>query len=295
MTFVSQAQSGDAGFIHKIEQARFSGVVHSTFEKNINIRNLVNGELYTIAYIESDNAPNTVVTDLIILSGMDIAVDDMVYADHHALCIANKLCIRIEHAKKWHSRVPDFPDDEQILSDNLIVMKEYIELHGTGGGMKRPTRPLTAYEEEVSGMLNERSSRLLTELSGGLLSNALPHAIGLIGLGSGLTPSGDDFLVGLFTVMNMRNSPSNKYKSFFREILSKAQGLTNEISYMALKKASTGQVRESIIALIHALINGNRQQLVASLEAVLNIGSSSGTDIALGIIGGLQYIEENRR
>ncbi|MCL6574357.1 MAG: DUF2877 domain-containing protein, partial [Bacillus sp. (in: Bacteria)] len=114
------------------------------------------------------------------------------------------------------------------------------------------------------------------------------HAVSLIGLGPGLTPSGDDFLVGFFTIFNMKNSPFFSYRSLCEEVALKAKLLTNDISYMALKKASTGNVRESIITLINSIISGNEKDLSLSLNRVLNIGSTSGTDIVLGLVSGLK-------
>jgi hypothetical protein len=57
---------------------------------------------------------------------------------------------------------------------------------------------------------------------------------------------------------------------------------------MALKKASVGKVRESIIRLVDSLFYGKEEELFFSLNQVINIGSSSGTDIALGLVSGLE-------
>ncbi len=137
-------------------------------------------------------------------------------------------------------------------------------------------------------MLEERTHLLLNELLNYRISSALSHAVSLIGLGPGLTPSGDDFLTGLFTIFNMKNSPFYPYRSFCTEVLKKAKTLTNDISYIALKKAANGKVRESIISLLKSLLVENDEDLTLSLNKVLNIGSSSGTDIALGIVFGLE-------
>ncbi|MGC5325200.1 DUF2877 domain-containing protein [Brevibacillus sp. SYSU BS000544] len=288
MTVVNQARSGDAGFIQRIEDATFYGFVHSTFDRTINIHCLSNAELYTVACRQIDNGPNTLVTDVISFSGMDIAAGDIVYVENDRLCIENKMAITIEHAKKWQSIVPAYPADIAVLRKNLAFAKEYIELHGAHGGMKRPLQTKNLFEEETSKMLEERSRLLLLELSNDRMIEAIRHAVGLIGLGPGLTPSGDDFLVGLLTTLTMPNYPVKIESTFGEAIVQSAQQLTNEISFMAIKKASTGEVRESIIALLHALTCGSQEESILSLATVLNIGSSSGTDIALGIVSGLE-------
>jgi hypothetical protein len=57
---------------------------------------------------------------------------------------------------------------------------------------------------------------------------------------------------------------------------------------MALAKAAVGQVRESISDLMEALFRGSEEKLLLALDRVLAIGSTSGTDIALGIVAGLE-------
>jgi len=137
-------------------------------------------------------------------------------------------------------------------------------------------------------MLHERTQLLVSELQNKRMATAIIHAASLIGLGPGLTPAGDDFLVGLFTVFNIENHQYFSHHSFCEEVVLHAKALTNDISYMALAKAAAGQVRESIIDLMEALFRGSEEELISSLRRVLAIGSTSGTDIALGIIAGLE-------
>jgi hypothetical protein len=154
--------------------------------------------------------------------------------------------------------------------------------------MKKNIITLNPFEAEVLNMLEKRTLLLLNELLNGRISSALPHAVSLIGLGPGLTPTGDDFLTGLFTIFNMKNSPFYPYRLFCEDVLKKAKTLTNDISYMTLKKAAFGKVRESIISLLNSLLVEDDEYIILSLNKLLNIGSSSGTDIAYGIVFGME-------
>ena len=89
-------------------------------------------------------------------------------------------------------------------------------------------------------------------------------------------------------MMNVKGISCNEYLSFCEQVVLLARTLTNEISYMSLKKASIGKVRESIIQLTSTVFYGNEDELILSLNKVLSIGSTSGTDIALGLISGLE-------
>lgn len=285
---LSHAKSGDVDFIQLIENASFSGFVHSAFDKTVNIQCLDGGELYTIACSKLDNGPHTLVVDVNGFNEMAIAVHDVVYVEEKVLYVGHEMAITIDHVEKWESVLPNFPADLEILKMNVRKMKQYIDIHGKDGGMKKSSLAKNSFEDEMSKMLTERSGKLRDELLHNRMSDALQHAVGLIGLGPGLTPSGDDFLVGLLTISNMRNTPCSLPTYFFEEIAHAAKIATNEISYMMVKKAAVGKVRESIICLLHSLLDGTQEELILSLDKVVSIGSSSGTDIALGLICGLE-------
>ncbi|MGG1674385.1 DUF2877 domain-containing protein [Neobacillus sp. NRS-1170] len=279
--------SGDVDFIQRLEDLKFTGIVHSVFNRTFNIKCFENGELYTIASSNVDNGPNTIINDIDHFKSMEIKVNERVHVEKDILLIGNKLAVTINKAEKWESIIPAFPINDDILNRNLVVMRKYIGIHGKGGGIKRQV-PNNPFEAEMSRTLNRRTNLLLDELAESRMSSAFDHAISIIGLGPGLTPSGDDFLVGVFTTFNMLNSPFYAGRSFCKGVVSKAKTLTNDISWMALKKASIGKVRESIISLLNALLIENEEDLILSLNKVLNIGSSSGTDIALGLVCGLE-------
>ncbi|MEH7254055.1 DUF2877 domain-containing protein, partial [Neobacillus niacini] len=252
------------------------------------IKRYENGDLYTIAGSKLDNGPNTLILDIDNMKPMGIEVNERVRVENNLLYIGNKLTISINKADRWESVLPTYPSNIEILKRNLVKMKEHITLHGVGGGIKKNVIPQNPFEAEVSNMLGERTHLLYNELLNNRISSALPQAVSLIGLGPGLTPSGDDFLTGLFTIFNMENSPFYPYRSFCEEVLKKAKTLTNDISYMTLKKAAIGKVRESIISLLNSLFVEDEEDLILSLNKLLNIGSSSGTDIAIGIVFGME-------
>lgn len=288
MSFLINTISGDADFIKEINNSLFTGYVHSTFNRTFNIKSFENGDLYTIACSKLDNGPNTLIIDVDNMKPLEIGVSDRVRVEQNLLYIGDKLIISIDKIKKWESVLPAYPCKVEIVKQNLIKMKEYINIHGVGGGIKKNAIPQNPFEAEVSNMLEKRTLLLLNELLNDRISSALPHAVSIVGLGPGLTPSGDDFLTGLFTIFNMKNSPFNPYRLFCEEVLKKAKTLTNDISYMTLKKAAFGKVRESIISLLNSLLVEDDEDLILSLNKLLNIGSSSGTDIAYGIVFGME-------
>lgn len=280
--------SGDTDFIKVINNSSFTGFVHSTFNRTFNIKCFEHGDLYTVACNKLDNGPNTLIIDIDNMKPLEIEVNDRVRVEKYLLYIGDKLTISVDKACKWESVLPTYPWNIEILKRNVMKMKDFINIHGIAGGMKKNVITQNLFEAEVSNMLEKRTLLLLNELLNDRLSSALPHAVSLVGLGPGLTPSGDDFLTGLFTIFNMKNSPFYSYRTLCEDVLNEAKTLTNDISYMTLKKAAIGKVRDSIISLLNALLIENDEDLFLSLNKLLNLGSSSGTDIALGIVFGME-------
>ncbi|AGK52376.1 DUF2877 domain-containing protein [Bacillus sp. 1NLA3E] len=283
-----QAKSGDVGFIQAIEISKFNGIIHSIFDKTVNIQCLETGDLYSLACNKLDNGPNSIVIEINSFKEIDIEVNDRIFVENKVLSIKNKLAITIEYAEKWECSLPNYPVNDERLIVNLAIMKGHIEKHGKCGGMKKNLQAKSPFEVEMAKMLEERSHSLCCSLVNNRVNDALQHAISLIGLGPGLTPSGDDFLTGLLTTFNMPDCPCQSYKGFCEQVVMSAKLLTNDISFMTLRKASLGKVRESIVCLINSAVNGREKELISALDNVLKIGSSSGTDIALGLVSGLE-------
>lgn len=282
------AITADQQFIRQLTNSELTGIVHSTFTRTVNIRFSNCPDLYTLASHQLDNGPNTMIINLDDFIQKQIEVNDFIQVKENVLSLANKLQINIGHVVPWNSILPNESMLQPVVMDNLYKMKQFIDERGTGGGIQENRRSTSLFEIETFNLLKKRSECLMRHLSRGELDEALTTAISIVGLGPGLTPSGDDFLVGLFTAFNLKNSPCFFLRAFCEDVVKHVKPLTNEISYMALKKAATGEVRESIVRLTHAALNTDEHELNLALADVLKIGSSSGTDIALGLVAGLE-------
>lgn len=283
-----QAISGDVEFIQAIINSRFNGFIHSIFDKAVNIKCRKTGDLYTLACNRLDNGPNSLMININIFSDSHFELTDNVFTNKNSLFIEDKMAISLNDINRWECLLPSYPIDETRLRKNLILLKSQIEEFGKCGGMKRNLHAKNPFEIEMANMLKERAHSLLCSLVNNNVADALCHANGLIGLGPGLTPSGDDFLTGLMSTFHLPNCPCLSFQSFSEKVVTSAQSLTNDISYMTLKMASVGKVRESIVTLLHLALTGEEEHLISALHEVLKIGSSSGTDIALGLVSGLE-------
>ncbi len=281
-----QALSADEPLLQTLRQGRFEGRVHSVFERVVNVED-GNGELVTLAGSDVDNAPNTLIVDSPLFGMTGVAVGDRVTASEGTLAIGERVEIGIGGAVPWAGRTPAYPADASRLRANVAVVRGGIGRLGTPCDVSSRDAS-TEFAAEMSRILGQRALVLCAALSRGDLDAAGIHGKAMLGVGPGLTPSGDDFLVGLFAVLHIERSPCHPFRSVCADIVADVERRTNAISAAALRAAAHGRVRESIHALIGELMAGRDESLLASLSTVLAIGSTSGTDIVEGIVSGFE-------
>ncbi|WP_267223525.1 DUF2877 domain-containing protein [Dyella silvae] len=114
-----------------------------------------------------------------------------------------------------------------------------------------------------------------------------------IGCGPGLTPSGDDYLLGYLAALWpwQRHPDLTSHLECVRELLKKYMCGTTDISRFYLGQAVEGHFSESIHDLIDAVIRHATDEETSALAAdVMNHGATSGADAMAGILGGLRTV-----
>lgn len=113
----------------------------------------------------------------------------------------------------------------------------------------------------------------------------------LIGLGTGLTPSGDDLLVGYLaglwcTVLD--TSERVQFVSNLGKAVIRLSRQTNDISRTYLFHASRGQVSSRLADLAEVICRGeNSDRLFTTIESAMQVGHTSGMDAVTGLLLGL--------
>jgi hypothetical protein len=110
----------------------------------------------------------------------------------------------------------------------------------------------------------------------------IPAIDALIGLGPGLTPSGDDFLGGVLVALHHLGA-SDVVGYLAEKVLSRAERRTNEISYAHLAAAAEGEGLAPLHAVLSSLCAPRAPRLGQSLSGVDAIGHSSGWDAMAGV------------
>lgn len=112
---------------------------------------------------------------------------------------------------------------------------------------------------------------------------SLPEAIAwLIGRGRGLTPSGDDILLG-FGAGLLAMDPSGAGRRFLDTLSGCLHGQTTDISLGYYKALAAGYVNENMKFLLRGFWSNDRGEAARWLESVGAVGHTSGRDTLFGL------------
>ena len=158
-------------------------------------------------------------------------------------------------------------------------------------------RPIGAKRSDVMAQVSSMSrhvapsaSRLEGALASGDRNGVIDAALGMLGAGGGLTPEGDDALIGAFAAYRHVTS-SLGYLEGRRfiddaatEILSVAARRTTLLSVTLLRHACAGEVPDPVADLLRAVTGIGSTS--AAIEQCVDLGGSSGRAMAEGVVSG---------
>jgi hypothetical protein len=100
-------------------------------------------------------------------------------------------------------------------------------------------------------------------------------------LGNGLTPAGDDFLMGAIYALWALRSPEEAHQ-LANLTVEMAVPLTTSLSGAWLRAAARGEAAQPWHDLVSGLIDGNKATVAGAVDQILAIGHSSGADALAG-------------
>lgn len=270
--------------------------VHSTFDRAINlclespaprtnaVRSLPLG-MVTVARVEVGNLPNGILIPPgpAPLPGLARAGQPVWLAGGRLRLEGGEIDLR--GARPWDGSLDALrsPGWDAGWWDRWLVAWRLLR-DGVSGGAARDSSPLF-------GASAGRVGRLVSALGRRDLGGALAAAEGLVGLGPGLTPSGDDLLVGLLIGMQCR-PPGAGGRGFVAAwgagLLAVADG-TTDVSRVYLAWAARGRATQRLRDVAEAIVRPRAgDELARAVDAALNVGATSGADGLLGLLLGLR-------
>jgi len=147
----------------------------------------------------------------------------------------------------------------------------------------------------VTTAMRLREESLLLALAEALISGdqALFVAASeeMAGFGQGLTPSGDDFLAGVYSALRFRHQsclPTVFTPGAIAKAASAASRKTSGFSGFLLESAASGQIAEPLSDWLDAVHRGDAEGAVALVGSIAALGHSSGLDCFAGMVLALQ-------
>ncbi|TXK39622.1 DUF2877 domain-containing protein [Nonomuraea sp. C10] len=141
---------------------------------------------------------------------------------------------------------------------------------------------------------NDAVELLAASCASGWLLGAVTAAERLVGLGPGLTPSGDDVLAGLLVTLRHLGAATGTGRAvdlagwLGATVTFDARTRTTPISATLLHCAARGEACPEVLAVLRGLTG--RQPLGPALRRLCGLGHTSGADLAQGIAIGLETV-----
>lgn len=150
---------------------------------------------------------------------------------------------------------------------------------------RRRGAPVVVWEFEVPRWLlaSSPARRLYRGLAGADISEVCKAARALAGLGPGLTPAGDDLLLGALYALWATRPP--RYAAAVGAAVADATApRTTRLSAAWLRAAARGEAERAWVELVRALAREDRGAVIAAARAVLGLGHSSGSCALHGFV-----------
>jgi hypothetical protein len=249
--------------------------VHSVYRNTVNL--LCNARLLSIHPKSTPLSPIGMLTDMDDdeFSKLGFSVHDSVKIDGNGFSIGD-IYFSLQGVKLKKTELTPISTKRQhelgsMIANALLHMPQntvFCDL--LLDGKEYMNSPVAVYTQKMFALAKEHmhTSKIVT---------AVDYLTKLIGLGTGLTPSGDDFLCGVLAAMTMRATCSEPLSILKTKVLQKLN-LTNDISAEFLRCACEGHFSLSVTQFYKA---ASAEEIVLPFS---KIGHSSGADTLNGIL-----------
>ena len=220
----------------------------------------------------------------------DLGIGTEVYCSDGFISFPSKhLTLPLAQAASWQAAEPA----GKALSSDLLQAGLLSVLHLAAQGY--PDRRLVAL---LHGMISGQPAlepsdpvfypplrRLQAACQEGPADAIVSALEGLLGLGPGLTPSGDDLVMGFLLAMSRWSQRASSQEAAFysQQLLPSLHRLTGHLSASLITCAGRGQADERLIQALDGLVTGSLEA-EACVRALSTWGSSSGFDALAGMV-----------
>ena len=279
------------------------GEVHSVFERTFNI--LIEGELVGIARSGISRSPINLITDIPpseSMSSLGVCKGMRVRRVGDQVLVGEVLEISLKDVELWRPKTrAERCLDPKLIKCNLELAKRLAANKGGREGLGQllkhvdeivvGRRPQTSDLNAVARTALSRLIDLIKATKSENVEGVKEAARKLIGLGPGLSPSADDTLSGftaaLWWISHSLGKGIDRVKKI-NETVARSSDTTTLLSQQLLRHAAKGETNERVGELLDAILAGARPDIEKWVEEVLKIGETSGVDMMVGLLLGLE-------
>jgi hypothetical protein len=201
--------------------------------------------------------------------------------------------ISTSSAKIWDPPIPmesPLSADERTGLIRKLALNAYQQKGSVGLSEMLPLLagfdPGDGNRDNLAEETREKINKIRQNLSKGDLRSSFPIIQSFLGLGTGLTPSGDDLIIGLLLSLNRWKSvthPGETLSTLNDQVIEAAFRSTTTLSANLIESATLGLADERLIQAVDYLAVGEDHPSEV-LKGLLDWGSSSGVDALVGMI-----------
>jgi hypothetical protein len=143
--------------------------------------------------------------------------------------------------------------------------------------------PSSAVEVALLQTARDHWSALAYALENGDREGSLESAAGLAGLGDGLTPAGDDWLLGAALAAHLKD-PSDPARELFLEAARGAARRTTPLSAAWLRAAASGECAAPWHELFESCLGADEEAIEHAAHQIIGQGHTSGASALAGFV-----------
>ena len=241
------------------------------------------------------NGPLTLIADIggsIRLSDLGLRAGQPAEMSARHIAIGGGVRFDLGDSEAWcpPARPAALPPDRLIEARATLARCAAVEAPAEGlarvaFSAPNPIAHTTSFGRIARKRIASFESSLSAVIAGGQAPLSRESIRGLIGLGPGLTPSGDDFLSGALALFDALAMP--QLHACLAQAVIDAAALTSPLSACLLRAAASGHIGEHLHRAVASLITGD---IAAAVAAARRIGHSSGWDMLAGAATALRVV-----
>ena len=193
--------------------------------------------------------------------------------------------LAIDHVTPWRPSAPAMPAPG--VRGAARTLREHLARVGEPRGLGRLLAPGTA-DDAVTARARASAHALASACAKDDAWAAAEAARPLLGLGAGLTPSGDDYVGGVLFARRLVDSQDpGAWEGAASRIVADAAALTHPISARLLADLAAGEGWAPLHDLAAALAANAPDNAIAAARALTALGHTSGWDLLAGVVTAL--------